>query len=793
MSLKPTILWNVICRTILYPIVFLFATCVWLLTTETGLKSLFWLTAQLTHHQLSATEIHGSLLGDIQLKNFEFKNADYLFQAKLLSMQFQIETLLHQHIKLSMFEIKEGILQLGGPLNSPLRITHAQGAFELQSNRLPIFINVKNLNGFWKNQPLSGKGGISLQNNQLTLFETFVKLGQTEFGIQLSPTQPNQLDWWFTLKPDHISAGSSSPIQARTKGYLIFNTQQKQWVGQISETTLQSTNSGTWTQNTPKKISFSTTHFAMEPLILQGSNRKSMAKIQVAWDAQKGLAATGTLSLYPGSFNLLLGNHERKIFYKGGHAEFSLNSKRFSSHFEFKENNQNTVQGEVNLSTLDFSRPLLEQALSGHITAHWNDLRFLYLLSPHIAKLTGSIGAHAQINGTVQHPKLTLVAKTDKIVFFIPKQKIKIRDLALSLSGDIPGTLQWNGSGYLSDSLFRLKGTSELEDNPKTSLSITGEALKIYNTPNIQIHASPDLTIDFVNHTLFVRGTVRIPQASIELSSNMKRTVLSNDVVFIGSENTETTKNVFRIVPNLYLILEKQVHFKGYGLDSFVSGKLEIDERPDGLLAGTGTLTTQNGKYRIQGSTRYIHQGRLLFPPGTLLNDPILDFLISQKRLEEFQDGTEVGLYIQGTLQKPLVEFHANADTKNAELLARLRTTGTEDIGSKQNQFSQPASLLAGGANPVIEKLQTNLGIEEFSVESRDTQKSIHTKGGTDTVLVVGKSLSQKLYLQFLQCVVEPVTTIRLKYFINPRITASVETGTEENIGGDLTFTMEKN
>ena len=135
--------------------------------------------------------------------------------------------------------------------------------------------------------------------------------------------------------------------------------------------------------------------------------------------------------------------------------------------------------------------------------------------------------------------------------------------------------------------------------------------------------------------------------------------------------------------------------------------------------------------------------------------------------------------------------YSSNSSVQSSEILSRLGFGGTESTGEQRQVLSQTAFLLAGSANPFIEALQDNLGIEEFSIGSRATQNSFATGDGTDTVLVVGKSLTKKIYLQYLQSVMEPIGTIKLKYFFNSQFTTSIETSTEDDIGADLTFSME--
>jgi translocation and assembly module TamB len=827
-------------RKIFYPLLFCFALSLWVLTTESGLKAVFSLISARNQNQISASKIQGTLLSEIQITDLTVRSAHFQLKAATLILHLPIHTLFYNIIRIPSFEIKEAVMDWGKSSNSPLYIHQASGTVELTTHLQPLLVHVQNLAGTWKNQPITGQGGFSILNQQLKFLNTTFIFGQNKFIIAESATHKNQMDCLLTTT-------QSNDFHAEIHGKFTADNSLKQWSGEIFNTTIDSDMSGSWQQKKPISVSFSLNHLTLQPLVLNHPSGAT-AQISLEWDQIQGLAALidiptlpikhpniqgnatlhfdiqqkpkkspvveGSIVLPPGNARVSMGKRERTFTYLGGLAKLSLQNENLNISLNVKENAKNNISGNIQITHFTFSRSLFEQPLSGSIEARWDDLSLFDTLIPQISKLKASLIAKTDIRGTLKDPKLSFQAKTEKALFFIPSSKVTVHDLNLSLKGDIPGKLTWTGAGFVEERPFQITGISEISENFQTSLTINGEALQIYNTANMQISADPELTLDFVNQTLFIRGTLNIPTASIDLHNETKRLVVSKDVIFLDlptEKSASNSQNNFKIVPNIYLTLGKNVYFKGYNLEGLIRGKLAIDERPDGLLAGTGSLTIREGKYRLQGSTRYIHRGRLLFPAGTLLNDPILDILISDKRIHEFQDGSEMGLYIQGTLQKPVAEFYTNANKQNNSILSRLKSTGPEGRGNpKQNQLlANPAFLIGGSANPLLDKIQSNLGIlgiEEFSFESRESpnnlfsqgtnpspaQKNIATQGGTDTVILLGTFLSKKLYLQFLQFVAKPVTAVRLKYFLNPLVTTSVETGTEENIGADLTFSMEK-
>lgn len=867
-------IWNIFARKIFYFLIFVTAFLIWILTTESGLRASFTMLKTFSPYRLTAKTIEGQWIKEVTIKDLQYQTPRYTLDVAELTLQWQVHALLNKWVKLPVVEVKSALLQFPKALD-PLYINRLSGYFIFTTQFKPVKIQIQNLSGHWKDQPLVCQGGFAVENingkNQVQLFNSEILLGQSKLTLSRS-NQHAPINWHLLLRFNKDFQAESQGVLKESPEILKNNQDNSQnntsktWTGKILSFEIQSPIFGDWQQHTPVNMNFSSQYFSSEPLILQNKNIKAQAQLTLDWALTNALNigldiphlplkhpnllgnaslqlkisqkthqapdASGQFTLHPGTIILKQNKREHLLPYLGGNASFSLKNKQFELNFNLKENIQNFLSGNLSLNPFTFSRRLWEQNLNGNISATLGDLKLFNLLFPQISHLKAAIQMDGTFLGTLKNPKLEVSAKSSNTRFSIPKQQIQVENLNLSLQGTLPEALVWTGQGFLGKGAFQLTGHSQLAKEYKTVLNIRGKGLQIYNTANIQILADPEITVEHIHPILFVKGSVQIPFANIELQNELKRANPSKDVVLINESlvinanagnslernifsNAKTAKTAaemqgLRIVPNFYLILDKDVRFKGYSLDGFIGGKLEIDERPDGLLAGTGRLTIREGKYRLQGSTRYIHHGRLLFPPGTLLNNPILDIFISEKRHPELKDDPEISLYVQGTLQKPMAEFYSNVTARNAEILSRLYSTEHHSSSTlKQSQLlSNPASLLAGGANPFLERLQTNLGIEDFSFESRekpasffaapkeinDTHKTIFTQGGTDPYLVLGKSLTETLYLQFLQSVAitKPVTAIRLKYFLYPGFTASIETGTAEDVGGDLTFSMER-
>ena len=812
-------IWQFIGRKIFYSLAILLGLSLWMLTTQSGLNFSFLILKQMVPGTLSAENITGSFVNPIKIEALRFESSTLTFTINELVLDADLATLRENHLKINDFSAKNAEFRFNKKEIKPILINELQGNTILSYTGTPLSLQIKKIEGSWSNLPMQGHINVNILDPNQHKPDISLTLGENQLTVVESTQDSALVDWLINIE-------NFEPLNLMMQGYFKFDDQNKEWDGKIAKAKFISPYAGTWELKEASDLQISKKGIMMNTLQLQQS-ADTFAKASFIWN-QAGLAAKLEIPslplqhpyiqgkvglfleiqqkpnqipfvdayciLYPGSISSpLLKAQYRQFAYRGGAATLKLNADGLITQFSLKENAENAVRGVIKSDPAVSLKDFLDEPLQGSLTAQWNDLSLLYAFIPQISKLKATIGLNGQFKGTWGHPSLQLDAKTEKASFFVTKQSVKVTDFTFHVTGDIPGKLNIIGSAKDGEGQLQFSGNAELNEELKTLLRINGKGIDIYDTTNIHIIASPEITVNYINGLLYVEGTVVIPKADIFLENERNYAMLSKDILFVDHEKNFQNLRPFRIVPSLYLLIENNLHFKGYGIDGIIGGKLAIDQRPDGLLSGNGRLTIKEGKYRLQGATRYIHRGYLLFPAGTLLTDPILDIRILQKRLSAEQNG-DVGIYVQGTLQKPIYQPYSNSNLQSSEVLSRLGFGGFETSGDENQKqlLAQTAYLLAGNANPFIDFLQTNLGLDEFNLEAKETTyKSFYTQGGTDTVLIIGKSLTPKIYLQYLQSVLEPISTIRLKYFLGPYFTTSIETGTEGS-GGDLTFSMER-
>jgi hypothetical protein len=817
--------WKRNCRKPIYALCFVIFLLYFLLATELGVKSLASLGTMLLPGHFSLEEIEGNLLEGIKISKLKWLREHYTLTIKEVTLSFRLPSLYGGTLKINDFFLQEATLTFKNENLKSLFLSLAKGRLEYGFLRDKLAVKLTALQGEYLGFPLQGMGAFKRTARELNFEPSLFALGP--YTLEITPTTTTakkQIDW-------KLSAVPGTPYEVNLSGFFIAQSNVPfQFIGEIVAGNFTGTFTEKWTLSESVKITVSpsklllpaiklinpkkakaTAHFSFEketgmetnldiPVLplshskMSGSASLNIDIIKKPKEPPKGRL---TLSLHPGQIFIPVSNtREYKMPFKGGIFSASFTDQKLNSNFAFTTSSKNSLQGTLNFNQYQKEKTFIEQEISGDFKGKIEDLNILHTLFPDIARLQATILLAGTFSGTLKNPQCHLTLKSPETAFFLPKYNIKVRNLRLAADGNLGSDFTLNGAGKLGEGTFNLKGTfNPLHREDKNQLEITGKNLQLSNTEKAYIIANPKLSLQLIENILYVDGEIIVPEAKLNLQDTMTEIRVSNDVKIIGSQSQKEQIRTFKWVPNLYLRLEKNIHFKGYGLEGIISGKIQVEERLDGLLTGLGRLTIKEGKYRLQGSTRYIHRGRLLFPPGTLLNDPILDIRISERSIADLQTQHDLGIYVQGTLQKPIYQLYSSAPLQQSEILSKLGLSKPQPDGTEETSrlVSQTAYFLAGGASPLIEKLQSGFKLDEFGLTTRTSQKRLSAPGSADTALIVGKALSKKLYLQYLQSIMEPNSTVRLKYSLSPRFTASIESSSEENLGVDIIYSVEKN
>lgn len=445
-------------------------------------------------------------------------------------------------------------------------------------------------------------------------------------------------------------------------------------------------------------------------------------------------------------------------------------------------------------TTVSKSKPY---KLSGSVVTHLNNIKTLAPLIPDLTNLRGSLDVDLQLQGTLLQPQW---------LGHVTLQNAKMRATTLgnnAFLNQLEFIFQENkdinvkGKGTWGSGPFSIDGVGKLSTQ-SMEVTIKGEKLLISDTSEYYIVANPDLKLTLKDKLMKVEGKIFIPHAEIQSLKSPDTISPSQDVVVI-SKNKPTVKPltqrsfVTNIATDIELILSDNITYKGHGFSTKASGKLQIKQQPGQPPNAKGKLQLQNGKYKAYGKVFDIDYGQILFTGGPIY-DPILDIraqreIKPQTMLTTFQSSQTIlaGIKFGGNLKSPKISFYSTPSMPDADIISYLI------VGRPQHQVneaqaellfqavSQLANIMGNSRKDVQFDLAEQLKLDQFGFSKKPN--FIPTPGHhnplEDTVFVLGKQLSDRLYLNYSVGIVDSASQLGLRYNIGKNVMIEAAAGTQ--------------
>ncbi|MET3133543.1 translocation and assembly module TamB [Oxalobacteraceae bacterium GrIS 1.11] len=311
--------------------------------------------------------------------------------------------------------------------------------------------------------------------------------------------------------------------------------------------------------------------------------------------------------------------------------------------------------------------------------------------------------------------------------------------------------------------------------------------------------ARPDRTLVLSGQSTLIRdqkrfsleGKFKAERALIELAGQDSPTQ-SDDVVVLGKGLGAKPAPTLPLNIDLEADLGDAFYLKGKGLDAQLAGSVHIRVLDRRAPRVTGSIRVQNGTYAAYGQKLQIERGLLNFTGA--YDNPGLNILAVRKGPEGLaltETNVEAGVEVRGTALAPTAKLVSTPTVSDSEKLAWLVLGhGTEgSAGSELGLLSTAAGALFGGSGgaSLQSRLANTLGLDDVGVGQASGTGSTPAKGLENTVVTVGKRISQRAYLSFEQGTGTASSLVKLRYKLNPRITLQFQTGTNNAL--DVLYT----
>lgn len=499
------------------------------------------------------------------------------------------------------------------------------------------------------------------------------------------------------------------------------------------------------------------------------------------WRAQGALDSPRVdLRVRPGDGRVRLDEDEvpLELVYRNARLDLALADDQGNATLGFELAPNGRARGQVRLGPAREG----ERALDGRLDVDFPDLALLRGLIPGVRELVGRLEAGAVLSGTSSAPRVSGRVQLLDAGAQVPDAGITLRDLNLSLAGTPDGPLRVEGSVVSGEGRLELAGTVDpaAQPGPALALTLRGADFEAARLPEALVLVSPDLELSGAA-PYRLRGSVLIPRAQIELKELPQGTVSVSDdeIVFNGAEAETRTPATANLDARVRLELGDAVSFKGFGLNTRLTGALDATVDARGSLVD-GRIELVDGRYKAYGQDLTVERGRLLFsgPPGS----PELDL----RALRVSRDGkVRAYLSVQGQAARPQARVFSEPALPEAEALAYLLTgRGLDRAGGQEGIDIANAALSLGlsRSEPLLQNLTDRLGLDELKVEAGDSTIE-------ESALTVGKYLNPDLYLGYTLGLFNPERSVLLRLRLSDRL--DVETRSGESQSVDLFYRYE--
>jgi len=290
--------------------------------------------------------------------------------------------------------------------------------------------------------------------------------------------------------------------------------------------------------------------------------------------------------------------------------------------------------------------------------------------------------------------------------------------------------------------------------------------------------------ISFYKQLLNVNGKIYINSADIKPMNYSSIDTLSDDVKFVSySKKSRKDNQKIRINSKIEFVLGENVKVNVLGLYGSVKGGLYIINNSDSENYVDGKVWLQNGYYKFLGKKIKINSAELKFNKAKIDRPYLSLYLIKRINSQNnngYRSNTKlVGVHVFGMITDPVVSFFSDPKGLSKSDIISYLVTGrsfVDDSGvDKKGAALQFLSVLV---SPFIDSFKKGVGFNVMNIENNS--------------FVIGKNLSSKIYISYSIGLIDPVSTVKLRYNFNKKLYVE---STSSNVGNgvDLFYSVKRN
>jgi translocation and assembly module TamB len=401
-------------------------------------------------------------------------------------------------------------------------------------------------------------------------------------------------------------------------------------------------------------------------------------------------------------------------------------------------------------------------------------------------RLGGALHLAASLSGRLGAPEYTgeLSGQALSVRNFLQGVAIGDGEMKILLQGERARVERFTaqaGGGSIA-----LTGGASFGEAPRADVRLTAERFQVLGRVDRRVVASGAAQLRLDRASTRVDGAFTIDEGLIDFSHSDAPS-LDDDVQVVRRPTNAPAPAAAAAaaaappppaaLPNdgrqlaldLRVDMGERLRIRGRGLDSGLRGELRITS-PANRLAVNGTIYTVDGTYAAYGQKLTIDRGQLTF--NGAVENPRLDIEATRPNLD-----IRVGVAVTGTALIPRVRLFSEPELSEMDKLSWLVLGRASDgLGRADTALLQRAALaLLAGEGGGSGKLTKAIGIDDVSVSKGEGDVR-------DTIVSLGKQLSQRWYVGYARGLNATAGSWQLIYRIAQRFTLRAQSGGDNSL-----------
>ncbi|PCK30955.1 autotransporter assembly complex protein TamB [Pseudoalteromonas piscicida] len=504
-----------------------------------------------------------------------------------------------------------------------------------------------------------------------------------------------------------------------------------------------------------------------QTLKVQGETK---ANATLAWNKGKVTQANGQLEVIEAGvtthgqtftiseFKALLNTDNKQL-----HADWHMNSDtlgRFSGDTQIPLNKQvPELLGNIQIESIELAKL---SALLNRVTEQSFDLQGEVQGD---IKLSGSLAA-PEVNGKVTAQRLFLAS--DSLPVEVDSGHINVN--FNTTSAQLEAQLNAARGGNVA-----LTGEANWASGVAAEVKIKGENIYVQPDSQIELTASPDLTLAYKDKVARVLGEIIVPFGRVNIESLPEGvTSPSDDEIIVDAKVKKQMSVPIQHEIDLKLAVKDNFRVKALGLDSFVTGSIEIDKQLESPMLATGELQLREGKYRAFGQDLLIRTGQIGF--NGALDKPYLNIRAIRNPAATAND-VIAGVELTGNIAKPRLTVFSEPAMDQAKALSYLLNGQPLGESETSNNALLTQFLLSQGidrSEGFFSKAGESLGFSDVNLSAKGS--------GDDTQVEVSGYITPNVQVSYRVGVFESINEIALRYRVFSKFYVEATSGLYNSI-----------